>query len=177
MIQDLKKSIIALSAVALLSNSVFAEDQKKNMEISVNPIMMALGYLPLTYRIALTEKMALGVNAYGHFFSLGDTKVHGLGIGVSTKFFLSGTAISDSWYVQPQVNFGYEKFTEKGVWALSPSAIVGYTWVWDSGFLINLGGGLQYKGAFVGSSFWKDKKGTFNHGLAPAAEFSLGWAF
>ena len=175
-----KKNLTALFVFALLSSTVFADEHvvhpRKTMEISLNPLKLALGYLPLNFTIALTHKMALGLHAYGRFFGFGETKIHGAGGGVSFKFFLSGSAISDSWFVEPGLDAGYSNYDKKGYWSLSPSVIAGYTWVWDSGFLINLGLGAEYTHAFVDKGFIsKDSFGL--QGILPTGEFSLGWAW
>jgi len=171
-----RKSLGAFFAMVLLSNSILADDVRKTMEVSVNPLLLAIGYLPVNFRIAVANKMALGLHAYGHFFALGKTSVYGGGGGISTKFFLSGTAISDSWYVQPEFDAGFSRWGSQGFWTVSPSVIAGYTWVWDSGFLINLGLGAQYRIAFIDKDLLgKDTFGV--SGILPTGEFSLGWAW
>jgi len=173
-----KQSIVAACVFAIVSGHAFSEevrDPVKNMEISVNPLMLAVGYLPLALRVALTNKMALGIHAYGNFFGFGKAKVWGAGGGLSAKFFLSGTAISDSWYVEPGIYAGYSNWDNTKYWSLSPSVIVGHTWVWDSGFVINLGLGAQYKHAFTDKKIFGDTFGL--SGILPTGEFSLGWAW
>ena len=178
--QILKKSFAALFVFALLSSNIMAEEPvqhaRKTMEISVNPLMLALGYLPLNFRVALTNKMALGLQAYGRFFGFGNYKIHGGGGGISAKFFLNGTAISDSWFVEPAIGAGYSNYNGVGYWSISPRVIAGYTWVWDSGFLINLGIGAEYTHAFVDKGVFGKHSYGF-HGIWPTGEFSLGWAW
>ena len=179
MSQIFKKYLAAIFVFALLASNIMAEENmpaRKTMEISVNPLLLALGYLPLNFRVALTEKLALGLHAYGRFFGLGKYKIHGGGGGASVKFFLNGTAISDSWFVEPGINAGYSIYDSKGYWSLSPSVVAGYTWVWDSGFLINLGIGAQYTHAFIDKNTF-GKESFSLHGIMPTGEFSLGWAW
>lgn len=172
---------LPLLALLFLANQTLAEHHpghpRKKMELSVNPLQLLLGSLPLTFRVALSEKVALSLSAQGRFLSLGgDTNFYGGGGGVGVKFYLSGAAIEDSWYIEPALYFSYVGTGGKGFWALSPSVIGGYTWVWASGFLINLGLGAQYA-INMGDTLYKGKKPFGTHGILPTGEFSLGWAW
>ncbi len=177
-----KQSIVAAFVLSLVSGHAFTQDVRdpvKNMEISINPLQLFLGTIPLTFRVAVTNRLAIGINVQGQFFGFGkDTKVWSVGGGLSTKFFLSGTAISDSWYVEPQFGASYTDLDSKDLkgkfWTLTPAVIAGYTWVWNSGFVINLGLGAQYKIALID----KGKETPFGiSGILPTGEFSLGWAW
>jgi len=169
--------LVALLIFSLAAQNILAdENPRKTVEISINPLSLINGTLPVTVRVALTQKIALGVFAYGRFLSWGEGRIHGGGGGISTKFFLTGSAISDSWFVEPGISAGYTNHGQ-GFWGLYPSILAGHTWVWNSGFTLNLGLGLSYGFTFVDKDFWLNKTAFGIHGIMPTGEFSLGWAF
>lgn len=149
---------------------------KKNMSISVEPASILIGQIPVRYSIGITDTVALGVSAYGQFFAMGsDHKIFGVGGGVDSKFNLSGKNYSDSWYIKPGLYLGY--FSSLDIKAPSIAGFVtgGYSWVFKSGFIIDLGLGLQYRHVFVSV---RDKlKGFGLSGILPSLDLALGFAF
>lgn len=150
----------------------------KSMELTVNPLQLLNGKLPLAFRMGLTEKMALGLHFHGRFYSYGTSPMHGLGGGLSLKFYLSGQAISDSWYLEPAIfgEFNMPRGRDR-FWGIIPTVIGGYTWVWDSGFVINLGLGAAYGHNFVESAYWDKHRPYGVQGLMATGEFSIGYSW
>jgi hypothetical protein len=169
----MKRCLLAL--LFLLNTSLCAE---KAFEFALNPIPLINGKLPLTLRVALSQKMALGLHFQGRFFSYGVSPVHGLGGGISFKFFLNNRAIDDSWYLEPTLSADFNKpGNVGGFWGITPTLMAGHTWVWTSGFVINLGVGVSYSHNFISSKFWTSNESYGIQGLMPTGELSIGYAW
>jgi len=57
------------------------------------------------------------------------------------------------------------------------SALAGYRWVWNAGFLIDLNGGVSYLAARAEATDGEDTDTQSDSQIAPALNFNLGWAF
>lgn len=170
-----KKIFIIALVSSLINISVFAEQPKeRNHQISVNPAGLLFLSVPLSYRVKLTDSMALGVHVTGSQWSFLD--YWSVGGGLSTKFFLTGEVFEDSWFIEPGVHGYYSSFGKQTFWGIKPSVIAGYAWVWDSGFSLSLGLGAGYSINIVDSSIFNKRSFGLN-GIMPAADFSLGWSF
>jgi hypothetical protein len=153
----------------------------KNMSVSIDPIDLLAGSIPLTFRVKLANRFSLGLSGYDKIFNTGTTPVLGVGGGLSAKFHLSAPAFTDGWYVKPEVMAGYwvvGESPEKSVGlALEPRLMSGYEWIWPSGLSVSLGLGIKFM-HFTGNQTAIQKLPGFGfHGFFPNADLSLGWAF
>jgi hypothetical protein len=105
--------------------------------------------------------------------------------GLGLKVFLDGNALSDSWYFQPKVlgQFVYLVNTTltstefvQGITSdlrLVGALELGHAWVWENGFTIDLGVGLEYGYTFFTSSTAKHGP----HSIAFLGNFGLGYTW
>jgi hypothetical protein len=151
-------------------------DNQRNMEIAVNPLLLVTGRLPIVYRLGLTQKMALSFYGGLRTFSWGEhgaaTQMFGLNFDIGPKFYLSGKAFTNSWYIEPSFGVSYYSFNDTV--NIGPSVVAGYGWVFDSGFSVSLGVGMTYNINLRGKTFYNLLAGT---GLLPTAEVSLGYVW
>lgn len=177
----MKKAQISLLLI-LLCVSVYAQDiqPSRNNEISSDPIGFLSGYLPVSFRTRLSHNLALGLHAEAKFFGFNrHTQGLGGGIGASTKIFLTNEVFKDGWYVEPTLMVHYIalRLSDTKFWNISPSAVGGYSWVWDNGFSLSAGLGLQFTYAFVDRSIFGEGLNWDVHGFGPTADLSLGYVW
>jgi hypothetical protein len=178
----MSRKLSQLLAVIMLSvflpNVARAEDavkRRRNHDFSVNPLMIFQYALPLTYHKAISDTTAIGLGAV---LKHNGKDYWSVGGALSLKFFLSNTPFEDSWYVEPRLDLSLNSYKSTSYWALDPSVIAGHTWVWASGFTINLGLGIAYPIPFIDSKIFGGKYWNWGlSGVQPAGEFSIGWAW
>jgi hypothetical protein len=172
------------------SDGVIAKPEGKTNIIYTDPVSDALGTINLGYSRAFGPHNALIVE--GAFISLG------LG---SSSYTMTGGGLGwhftarqlEGWFIGPKLQYfvvnassssttaaGTVKVEAKGT-AISYGAEAGYQWLWDSGFMLNLGfGGAMTNinvdaSATAGSS---SATGSLSFsGFLPTALFNLGYAF
>lgn len=164
-----------------LATPMWAEIGEKNMSLSVEPMSLLSGAIPVTLSIGLGSKFSLGITGYDKFFSLTKIPIQGVGGGLSGKFHLSADAFTNGWFVKPEVMAGYWQIGEgesktRGV-GVEPRLVAGYDWIWPAGFVLSLGIGIKYVYFSGNKEMVKDVSGFGFHEFFPNADLGLGWAF
>ncbi|MBL4818358.1 MAG: hypothetical protein JKY15_03885 [Deltaproteobacteria bacterium] len=186
----MKKLVFVMMAMLLASGAVFAESakgvsQKRDMAITWNPLSLLGLTLAGSYGIALHEKVALIVPLGLTYVNAGvktdtgssSSYLFGIQSGLGARFYLSGAAFQDGLYIQPNASIGWLKFGSSGGSSLTlgANALFGYSWVWDSGFMMNLAGGAGYVYSSIGTD---SNAGALKiDGILPALEFAIGYAW
>ncbi len=182
----MKKWCSILLVSLLVSGSVLAEEAKKparKMAILANPISMVFLRPSASFQLAVSNKIALVFPFHVQLFT-GSSSVDGtsssnsafgIGGGVGAKFFITGDVFEDSLYIQPVAEIGWLGIGGANFLTLSGSAILGYGWVWNSGFSLNIGLGMQY--IYVNHTVKSSNSTVTFNGLLPDAEFSLGYSW
>jgi Protein of unknown function (DUF3575) len=178
------KKIILSAAILAVSFGAMAQkksDSEYKNVVKVNPLGLLFGAANVSYEHVLSEKSAIQGNVQFGGLSFGGVKYTSLGAGADYKFYLSNTKEAPKgFYAAPGVGFNYTSVTDgtnkySGTGA-TIRGIVGNQWVWESGFALDLFGGVNYylggeiKGA--GSTTY----GKFS-GILPTIGVSLGYAF
>jgi hypothetical protein len=186
---------ILFNIVFLFSAFTYAADQaqesvekvslptSKSISIEVNPFSLLLGEVSGNVNIALGRKITFG--PYGSFFSykIGDGGWSGFGFGARANIYLTGDAISDSWYFGPgagykSITLGSDSLGSITVSGLAIYGLIGYHWVWNNGINLRLGGGASYSSIAAKTSASNGSSITVpGSGLLGALEFSFGFAF
>jgi hypothetical protein len=175
---------ILIAVCLLISASVaFAQEGNGKNVIKVNPLGVFFGNASLAYERALTPKSSFVIAPSFGFFKLTGFKYSSYGIGAEYRFYLSKTKTSpEGLYVAP--GLGYtggsvkdEDFGDKtNFGAFYAKGVLGHQWIWDSGFVLDLNGGIQYT-----SFSYSDDSGNFStlkaSGILPALGLSLGYNF
>jgi len=133
------------------------------------------GYLGGVWDIAISNIMSFGPIV--RLFVFG--KYSGYAFGLNVNYSLSGDLFSDGWVLNPYVEYArtnYEQpFDASGVRKKKGTGVVGanmlYEWIWNSGFNVMVGLGLEYARERIPVTSMG--KSDFH----PTFEFTLGYAF
>lgn len=175
----LQTAVLAGFCLGLITTPLFGEE--KNMSLSVDPMSLLGGAVPVTFAAKLADRFSLGLTGYDKFFSLSKVTVQGVGGGLSGKFHLSADAFHDGWFIKPEVMAGFwtigDPPEQSRGYGFEPRLVAGYDWVWNAGFVLSLGIGIKYVYYSGDPARVKDISGFGFHELFPNADLSLGWAF
>lgn len=172
----MKKRFVLSLLSAMLLTGAFAQNQV----IKANPLGFLIGVASISYEKAIKEKSAIQVNVNFGGLTFGDAKYSQFGAGFDYKFYLSQDEEAPrGFYAAPGIVIGRGSVkvgsVEDGITLFGPRGIVGYQWIWDSGFALDLFGGIAY---YVGGdikisnvSYGKYSGAAFNGGVA------IGYAF
>lgn len=180
------KKLLFASALFLGALTVNAQEAQKANVIKVNPLGLLFGSANVGYERALNEKSSFMIAPQFGGFKLGGFKYSSFGGSAQYRFYFSDAkSAPEGFYAAPGLNFTSGKATiddgmgekdETKFTSFGGSAMVGNQWIFNSGFVIDLGGGVQY------SKFnYKDEEGSFStlkaSGIFPALSFSIGYNF
>ncbi len=166
----MKKLFISLMIVvaALTVNA-----QQKNV-IKTNPIALAFGSFNASYEKVLNTKSSVIFSGHYMFQFLGlDVQAGGLGAAYRYYFTHAKREVPTGFYLNPEIafSFGSGKAANEDVRSSFSSfgigAELGYQWVWDSGFALDLGIGPMYRSGILSKS----------GGIGPAITIAIGYAF
>lgn len=181
--RNMKKVIFALTIV-LASTGAFAQKDNgtKSNVIKVNPLGLLFGSANVSFERAINQKSSIQINAAFGGLSVGGVKYTNIGGGIDYKYYVSNSkSAPEGFYVSPGAGFYSVKVKESGGSSYTGSgfivkAVIGNQWIWNSGFSLDLFGGVNYYagGKIKGTGGVEYTK--FN-GVLPALGVSLGYAF
>jgi len=163
-----------LSLFVALSFIGFLSAQKS--VVKTNPIGLAFGNLNAKYETALNSKTSILVGA-NYFYKLFGVSVNSFGLDGEYRFFFTNKKknVPEGFYIGPSVgvNFINQKDIDYSATSLGIGATLGYQWIWDSGFVLDLGLGPQYTTVLSESG----TSTTSFSGVLPRLSFAIGYAF
>lgn len=171
----MKKIIISI----VIAFICIAANAQKNI-IKTNPFGMAFGNINLIYERLLNNHSSILVKGqYG--YNLLGTSVNLFGCGVDYRYYFTYAkkAVPSGFYINPEILFQGGAINtidvqdnKSGLYRLGLGAEIGYQWVWDSGFTLDLGIGPMY-------NLIKTDSGNFEKldFLLPAGTLGIGFAF
>ncbi len=139
--------------------------------LQVDPLTTALGFVHLQVERRLVDQLSIYVGPHLRLFSppIGDPEdFYGYGVEAGLRWFFLGGA-PEGWWAQVRGVAAYlttDTTNDTGGYA---SVLAGYTHIFDSGFLLAGGAGVQY--------LFYTIDGLGPSGVAPALHTTLGWAF
>jgi hypothetical protein len=178
------KKIILSAAILAVSFGAFAQKKSssefKNV-VKINPLGLLLRSANVAYEHVLSEKSSVQGNVQFGAFTIGTTKYSNIGASVDYKFYLSNTKEAPAgFYASPGIGF-FNTRVKDGPQSLSGSGaiikgVIGNQWVWESGFALDLFGGINY---FAGGSINGTGGVSYTKfsGILPTLGASLGYAF
>ena len=168
----MKKLILSLVFVAL----AFSISAQSNV-IKTNPLGLAFGNFNATYERVLGTSSSVLIRGQ-YMYKLLGTDVSLAGLGLGYRYYITHTKkpVPGGFYINPQVAFSYGSVTDDDgikydARSIGVGAEIGYQWVWESGFTLDLGIGPMYS-KVTGAD---DSEG-FN-GTLPSATLAIGYAF
>lgn len=168
----MKKLILSLAFVAF----AFSLNAQSNV-IKTNPLGLAFGNFNATYERVFGTTSSLLIRGQYMYKLLGaDVSLAGAGLGYRYYFTHAKKPVPAGFYVNPQLAFSFGKVNDETEGNYSASTIgfgaeIGYQWVWESGFVLDLGIGPMYTIAKGG-----DSENELN-GIVPSATVAIGYAF
>lgn len=164
---------ILLTAVTVFAFTAMASAQSQ--VIKTNPLALAFGNLNVTYETVLTSSSSLNLSANYQYRLLG-VDVNAFGVGVGWRYFFTHAKkpVPAGFYLQPQAAVIFGNVGEYNYTTIGLGAEVGYQWIWDSGFVLDLGIGPMYR-ILSGD---EDEIGfSGGSGVWPSATLAIGYAF
>ena len=181
------KKLLGFFVFAFFAVGALAENNDRTMAFSISPIAAIFGGVDVMYQMKVTDFMSVTVPG-NFYYSWGkgslvkfmaektgkfeQTKApFDAAIGLGARFLLAKHGLSDTFYVEPRVYFGYEQIglrvgdykIESETMRLTPMLKFGWDWYYDSGFYISLGAGIGMHAYF-------------NHKQDVPADLKKNWA-
>ena len=169
----MKKLILSFVFVAF----AFSMNAQSNV-IKTNPLALAFGSFNATFERVLNTSSSVLISGQYMFKVLGEeVNLGGLGIGYRYYFTHAKKPVPGGFYVTPQGTFSFgnvknEDGTSTGANSFGIGAEIGYQWVWESGFVLDLGIGPMYR--FLSGT--GEAEGNTS-GIWPSATLAIGYAF
>jgi hypothetical protein len=179
-VKTVKSEILGIIIVGFITTPLFAQNPK-NMSLSLDPIMLAGGSIPLTFQAKVSERLSLSISGYDKVYSFTKTKLLGVGGGLGAKFHLSAPGFEDGWYIRPEAMLGLwtigDMPNRSQALSLEPRLMAGYDWIWHNGLSVGLGLGIKYVYFGGNPASVQDFSNFGFHDFFPNADISVGWAF
>ena len=163
----MKKLFVLLAFVAFGMNV-----NAQTSLIKTNPIGFAFGTFNVCYETVLDEKTSLVIS--GNYFNgkYKDVDVTIFGGGIGYRIYLTKKEAPRGFYLMPNIDLGSgtEDIIDESFFITGIGADFGYQWVWNSGYAVDLGIGLDYK-MISGDDI------TITSGSLPNAVFAIALVF
>jgi hypothetical protein len=130
------KKLLLLSVLCL----TFHMTSGQTSAVKANPIGLAFGIANAGYEFTTSDSNSVTVS--GLYFNISD--ITGVGAGAEYRWYFDKEAIT-GWHAGPTVSFfSLEDVFDTSATVFSFGGQVGHQWVFDSGFLVDVFGGLAY---------------------------------
>jgi hypothetical protein len=165
------KKVLFLFAFVVFAISLNAQDNV----IKANPLGLAFGNFNATYEKVLNDKTSVLVKG-NYIYRLFGVDVSSFGLGAAYRFYITNAKkpVPAGFYAQGQANFTFGSVDEFNYTAIGIGAQIGYQWVWDSGFVLDLGIGPAYTILSGETDSFGSSSGG---GILPSATLAIGYAF
>lgn len=157
----MKKLLMLIAFVAMGLGA-----QAQSSAIKTSPGALAFGVFNACYEKVISDKASVQFSGSA-FFGVGDLDGTAFGVGAGYRMYITKKDAPRGFYAMPKAgaNFG------TGASAVSLAVDLGYQWVWDSGFVLDVALGPQY---YIGLG--DDVISTFD-GIVPSIILAVGYAF
>ena len=169
----MKKLIISLSLIAL----AFGAHAQNNV-IKTNPLGLAFGNFNATYERVLGTSSSILIRGQ-YMYKIFGVKVGLGGVGLGYRYYITHVKkpVPAGFYINPEAVYSFGSMddfngTSVNLSTIGVGAELGYQWVWESGFVLDLGIGPMY--TFVNGG---DNNIDISSGWGPTATLAVGFAF
>jgi len=143
--------------------------------LSFDPLGLLFGIGSFTYERGLSKRVSLQISPTFVFWGFGDSDITGGGLSVGASYYITGDA-PRGFHMTMRLAPGFVSIDDNDgdsdtTFLFFTKFLVGYNWIWKSGFSLGVGGGMQY--VHVKS---EDSVDAFN-GILPTLDFNLGFGF
>jgi hypothetical protein len=145
--------------------------------LTLNPSALLIGSLDAQYERVLSPSLSGFIGPYIAYASLVNQPALALGLLGGVRYFLLESRSPAGLWAGPQVVLGAVSLRSGDTSAtgaiFSLGGLLGYTWLFDSGFIVSIGGGVQFTYATVAP-----EQGALDlRGIGPALRLAIGWSF
>jgi hypothetical protein len=156
------KNILLLIAFIAFGINVNAQ----SATLKTSPGALAFGFFNACYEKVISDKASFQVSGLA-FFNIGNNDESAYGVGAGYRMYVTKQEAPRGFYVMPQVGgiFGED------VSAIGLGADLGYQWIWDSGFVLDIGLGPNY---YIGLG---DNVDEDFDGIIPRVILAVGYAW
>ncbi|HEY1115875.1 MAG TPA: DUF3575 domain-containing protein [Chitinophagaceae bacterium] len=154
--------------------------------IKVNPLGLIFGSANVGFERAINEKSSFVIAPQFGGFKLGGMKYSSFGAGAQYRMYFSKTKTApEGFYGAPGLSFvsgkvkyddGMNEKEEIKFSSFGGGVMVGHQWIYNSGFVLDLGAGVNYQ-----KFNYKDNEDNSfalkASGMLPALSFSIGYNF
>ena len=140
-----------------------------NNRITFNPLGIILGAGSVNYERRLSNHVSLEVSPTFFYWGWDDSDTFGGGLSLGANFYVKPNAPRGLHFNISALG-GDVNCDGDNTYVAGGRALVRYNWVWDSGFTLGLGGGVQY--VHVGGDYVSGL-----NGVLPAVSFNIGYAW
>jgi hypothetical protein len=157
----MKKILLLVAFIAFGMNA-----NAQSTTLKTSPGALAFGFFNACYEKVVSDKASFQISGLA-FFGFGDFEGTAFGVGAGYRMYVTKKEAPRGFYIMPQagVTFG------EGASAINVGADLGYQWVWDSGFVLDIGVGPNY---YIGLA--DDVDDAFD-GIIPRVILAVGYAW
>ncbi len=142
--------------------------------LQVDPLTTVLGIAHVLLERRVTDNIAVyagpSLKLYDNLLA-DDPSYRAIGVEFGARWFFSGTA-PKGWWAGGRATLANVSANDKERIGGYISALGGYAWIWDSGLVLSLAGGVSYFEYHTGDP---DEGGV--GGVLPGAHTAVGYAF
>lgn len=165
------KKLILTFAFVVLAVGLKAQDNI----IKTNPLGLAFGNFNATYERVLGSSSSFLIRGQYMYKLFGlEVNLPGGGLGFRYYFTHANKPVPSGFNINPQISYLSGSTTEDdekySATVFGFGAELGYQWVWESGFVLDLGIGPMY---YSSKSEGEEKLG----GIGPSVTLAIGFAF
>ena len=165
-----------LSTAVLCLCFIFAANAQEQA-IKVNPLGLAFGNFNATYEKVLNDKSSVLISANYQYQLLG-VDVNSFGLGLGWRYYITNKKkpVPAGFHVTPQIGANFGSVDDFNYNTYVIGAEIGYQWVWDSGFLLDLGigpGFYFFSGDYEDVGFDTDGSSF----IGPIGTLAIGYAW
>lgn len=178
------RKVVLVAMLFLGAMTVKAQEGNGQNVIKVNPLGLLFGSANVGFERVINDKSSFMIAPQFGGFKLAGVKYSSFGAGAQYRFYFSKTKTTpEGFYAAPALSFVSGKVTwdsfdskeESKYTSFGGGAMVGNQWIFKSGFVIDLGGGVMYqKFSYKDDS---NSSGLKANGMMPALNFSIGYNF
>ncbi|MBI4925577.1 MAG: DUF3575 domain-containing protein [Bdellovibrio sp.] len=186
------KLLVVIFVLGFTASAYAADHSAKTFNVRVNALPLIIGYINADLDVGISDGFTVGPSGTLWSLSSGDISYTILGFGVRGNYFFNGKRYTDGFYAGPFANYMSTsgKTTSAGVeytatiGTIKGGLLLGYHWIWDAGFNMQLGLGGAYSSTGDAVTYKSSTGATKSvstasslKGFGPAFEWTLGFVF
>lgn len=156
------------------------EDPRPRHTITTNPLTLLTGTFGAEFESATRPNASWFLGPSFAFTSTSkngtSNSLFGFGATAGARVF-SGKQAPNGFWAGPQLSIFWISDDSASAVAFDLAALAGYTWIFDGGFALSLGGGVQYIDMKIEANTGGETRTMGVEGVFPALRLALGFAY